>query len=80
MHYTTGYHHAFNIAMPSRKQRSTAKKVPLWYYQDLMCYTYVLATYYLYTIYMIPQKHPTHPTGMGGGKVDRRWIIYMLAT
>ena len=33
-----------------------------------MCYTYVLATYYLYTNYMIPLQRPTHPTGGCGGK------------
>ena len=32
-----------------------------------MCYTYVLATYYLYTSYMIRIQHPTHPTRGGVG-------------
>ena len=36
--------------------------------QDLMCYTYVLAVYYPYTIYMIPLEHPTHPTVGDGVK------------
>ena len=38
--------------------------------QDLICYTsmlalatYALHKYYLYTIYIIPLEHPTHPTG-----------------
>ena len=31
------------------------------YYQDLVCYTYVLAMYYLYIICMIPiYPHPSH--------------------
>ena len=44
------------------------------YYQDLICYTYVLATYYLYTIYMLatcdtlPSPHP--PQRGTGVKVD----------
>ena len=63
-------------------QRITAHEVPLWkpYAIKISCaiYTYVLATYYLYTIYMIPLQHPTHPTG--GYRVDPRWISNMLAT
>ena len=35
-----------------------------------MCYTYVLATYYLYTIYMIPLNTPPIPQGVG--------VSYML--
>jgi len=46
-----------------------------------MCYTYVRATYYLYTLctwYLY--NNPPIPQGGGGGTVDPRWIIYMLAT
>ena len=34
-----------------------------------MCYTYVLATYYLYTNYMIPLQHQTIPQGECGDKL-----------
>ena len=46
-----------------------------------MCYTYVLATYYLPIHYLHDTSITPHPSHRGGGgKVDPRWIIYMLAT
>ena len=45
-----------------------------------MCYTYVLATYYIYS-YLHDISITLYPSHRGGGsKVDPGWIIYMLAT
>ena len=64
MHYMTGYlHEVFTTAynMPVRYIYTALLPIKYLYSshilamgQDLMCYTYVLATYYLHTIYMIP--------------------------
>ena len=74
IHYITGYlHAAFATAynMPIQSIDDVLLPIKHLYsshkYQDLMCYTYVLATYYLYAIYMIPLQHPTHPTGGAWG-------------
>ena len=46
------------------------------YYQDLVCYTYVLAMYYLYIICMIP-IYPTHPTGEQRTTYTHLYSLYM---
>ena len=64
MHYKTGYLHpvfttAYNMPIQSIYNVLFLPIKYLYsrhirYYQDFMCYTYVLATYYLYTTYIIP--------------------------
>ena len=62
----TLHHCIFNVLLPM-KYLYSSDRIPTI---KISCaiITYVLATYYPYTFYMIPLSHPTHPTGGGGVK------------